>query len=57
MIILDIQKYCTLLRLKLCNEYCVNLAEVDVLVFGPEFIGRVEEIAENISKNRYRYRI
>ena len=33
-------------------EYCVNLAEVDVLVFGPEFIGRVEEIAENISKNR-----
>jgi len=33
-------------------EYCVKLAEVDVLVFGTEFIGRVEEIAENISKNR-----
>ncbi|MGN0472796.1 MAG: class I adenylate-forming enzyme family protein [Lachnospiraceae bacterium] len=33
-------------------EYCLNLAEVDVLVFGPEFIGRVEEIAESISKNR-----
>ncbi|MBR3772659.1 MAG: acyl--CoA ligase [Clostridium sp.] len=33
-------------------EYCVNLAEVDVLIFGPEFIGRVEEIADNISKNR-----
>lgn len=33
-------------------EYCVNLAEVDVLVFGPEFIGRVEEIAEAISKKR-----
>ncbi|MBR1598095.1 MAG: acyl--CoA ligase [Lachnospiraceae bacterium] len=33
-------------------EYCVNLADVDILVFGPEFIGRVEEIAENISKNR-----
>ena len=33
-------------------EYCLNLAEVDVLVFGPEFIGRVEEIAEKISKNR-----
>lgn len=33
-------------------EYCVNLAEVDVLVFGPEFIGRVEEIADNIIKNR-----
>ena len=33
-------------------EYCLNLAEVDVLVFGSEFIGRVEEIAESISKNR-----
>lgn len=33
-------------------EYCVNLAEVDILVFGPEFIGRIEEIAEKISKNR-----
>jgi len=33
-------------------EYCVNLAECNVLVFGPEFIGRVEEIAEVISKNR-----
>ena len=33
-------------------EYCLDLAEVDVLVFGSEFIGRVEEIAENISKKR-----
>ena len=33
-------------------EYCLNLAEADVLVFGPEFIGRVEEIADSISKNR-----
>ncbi|MCQ2518063.1 MAG: acyl--CoA ligase [Lachnospiraceae bacterium] len=33
-------------------KYCLELAEVDVLVFGPEFIGRVEEIAEDISKNR-----
>ena len=33
-------------------EYCVNLADVDILVFGPEFIGRVEEIAEKISRNR-----
>lgn len=33
-------------------KYCVNLAEVDVLVFGPAFIGRVEEIADEISKNR-----
>lgn len=33
-------------------KYCVTLAEADVLVFGPEFIGRVEEIADEISKNR-----
>ena len=33
-------------------KYCLDLAEVDVLMFGPEFIGRVEEIAEEISKNR-----
>lgn len=33
-------------------EYCINLAEIDILVFGVEFIGRVEEIAESISKNR-----
>ncbi len=33
-------------------EYCLKLADVDVLMFGPEFIGRVEEIAERISKNR-----
>ncbi len=33
-------------------EYCVNLAEVNILVFGPEFIGRVEEIADSISRSR-----
>ena len=33
-------------------EYCVNLADVDILVFGPAFIGRIEEIAERISRNR-----
>ena len=33
-------------------EYCVDLAEVDILVFGPEFIGRVEEIADRISEHR-----
>lgn len=32
--------------------YCLNLSEADILVFGPEFIGRVEEIADSISKNR-----
>lgn len=33
-------------------QYCLDLADVDILVFGPEFIGRVEEIAEEISTNR-----
>ncbi len=31
-------------------QYCVNLADVDLLVFGPEFIGRIEEIADEISQ-------
>ncbi len=29
-------------------KYCIELAEVDVLVFGSEFIGRVEEICDRI---------
>ena len=33
-------------------KYCIDLAEVDVLMFGPEFIGRIEEIADEISRNR-----
>lgn len=33
-------------------EYCLELAEVDVLIFGPEFIGRVEEIAQGIGLGR-----
>ena len=33
-------------------DYCLGLAEADVLIFGPEFIGRVEAIANKISKNR-----
>lgn len=33
-------------------EYCLDLADVDVLVFGPEFIGRIESIADNISAHR-----
>ena len=33
-------------------EYCVKLAEADVLIFGPEFIGRIEEIADSISRRR-----
>lgn len=33
-------------------KYCLDLADVDILVFGPEFIGRIENIAEEISKKR-----
>ncbi len=33
-------------------KYCLDLAQADMLVFGPEFIGRVEEIADVISTNR-----
>ncbi|MDD5949312.1 MAG: class I adenylate-forming enzyme family protein [Lachnospiraceae bacterium] len=33
-------------------EYCANLAEVDILLFGPEFIGRIESIADKLSRGR-----
>jgi len=36
-------------------RYCLDLSESDVLMFGPEFIGRVEEIADEIGKNRLLY--
>ncbi|MCR5654572.1 MAG: acyl--CoA ligase [Lachnospiraceae bacterium] len=32
--------------------YCAELAEVDVLLFGPEFIGRIESIVDQLEKNR-----
>ena len=32
--------------------YCANLAEVDVIVFDPAFIGRIEQNADVLSKNR-----
>ena len=32
-------------------RYCLNLAEIDALVFGPEFIGRLEDIADNIGRD------
>ncbi len=32
-------------------DYCLALSEADAMVFGPEFIGRVEAIAKKISKN------
>lgn len=33
-------------------EYCLKLADADILFFGSEFIGRVEEIADTIGLNR-----
>lgn len=33
-------------------QYCADLAEVHVLFFGPEFIGRIESIEEEIGKGR-----
>ncbi|MBO6177617.1 MAG: acyl--CoA ligase [Selenomonadaceae bacterium] len=32
--------------------YCAELAEVDAIIFGPEFIGRIETNAERLSKGR-----
>ena len=29
-------------------KYCLDLADVDALVFGPEFVGRIEEICDKI---------
>ncbi|MBR1969380.1 MAG: acyl--CoA ligase [Clostridia bacterium] len=31
-------------------KYCLNLSEADAIVFGPEFIGRVEEIVDRIPR-------
>ena len=31
-------------------KYCLNLADADVILFGPEFVGRVEEICDRIPK-------
>ncbi len=33
-------------------EYCVDLADINVLFFGPEFIGRIEVIAPTLSRHR-----
>lgn len=33
-------------------QYCADLAQVQVLVFGPEFIGRIESVADKLSKGR-----
>ena len=31
-------------------KYCIELADIDVLIFGPSFIGRVESICERIPR-------
>ena len=31
-------------------DYCLELAEADVLIFGNEFVGRVEAVADKLSK-------
>lgn len=33
-------------------EYCLDLADVNVLVFGPEFVGRIEEVVDSVQRNR-----
>lgn len=33
-------------------EYCIKKADADILVFGPEFIGRVEQIVPQIQRGR-----
>ena len=33
-------------------QYCLNLSESNMMIFGPEFIGRVEEIADDIIQHR-----
>lgn len=33
-------------------EYCMNLADISVLFFGPEFIGRMEAISDKIISHR-----
>ena len=32
--------------------YCADLAQVDMLLFGPEFIGRIEAIADKLGQHR-----
>ena len=33
-------------------DYCVGLADITTLVFGPEFVGRIESIAETLCQGR-----
>ncbi len=36
-------------------RYCLQLADADVLIFGPEFIGRVESICDSLPRVRYSF--
>lgn len=36
-------------------KYCLELSEADALVFGPEFIGRVETICDQIPKVKFSF--
>ncbi|MBO4352660.1 MAG: acyl--CoA ligase, partial [Eggerthellaceae bacterium] len=36
-------------------KYCLELAEVEVLIFGPEFIGRIEAIVDQIPNVKHLY--
>ncbi len=36
-------------------EYCLDLADVDVLVFGPEFIERLEMVPSALEKLKYKF--
>ena len=36
-------------------KYCVDLAEVDVLIFGPEFTGRIEAVAHKLKRVKYMF--
>ncbi len=36
-------------------KYCLELSEADALIFGPEFIGRVETIFDQIDKVKWRF--
>ena len=36
-------------------RYCADLSDADVLVFGPEFVGRVEEICDRMKRVKYMF--
>ncbi len=36
-------------------KYCAELSDADVLVFGPEFVGRIEQICDSLPRIKYRF--